>query len=71
MKIQARESNHGNDPSSGRAHEYSEQLADLKGKVTAAEQQSAGDVDRHEGPHIGPRWVGDEGLEAAERPGAR
>jgi uncharacterized protein involved in exopolysaccharide biosynthesis len=38
---QARESVHGNDPSSGRAHEYSEQLADLKGKVTAAEQQMA------------------------------
>jgi succinoglycan biosynthesis transport protein ExoP len=38
---QARESMHGNDPSSGRAHEYSEQLADLKGKVTAAEQQMA------------------------------
>ncbi len=38
---QARESIHGNDPSSGRAHEYSEQLADLKGKVTAAEHQMA------------------------------
>ena len=38
---QARESMHSNDPSSGRSHEYSEQLADLKGKVTAAEQQMA------------------------------
>jgi succinoglycan biosynthesis transport protein ExoP len=38
---QARESNHDDDSSSGRTHEYSEQLADLKGKVTAAEQQMA------------------------------
>src|SRR6202034_780148 len=38
---QSRESTHGNDPSSGRAHEYSEQLADLKSKVTTAEQQMA------------------------------
>ena len=38
---QSRESMHSNDPSSGRAHEYSEQLADLKGKVTAAERQMA------------------------------
>ena len=38
---QARESNHGNDASSGRSHEYNAQLADLKGKVTAAEQQLA------------------------------
>ncbi len=38
---QARESNHGNDPSSGRAHEYSAQLAELQGKVTVAEQQMA------------------------------
>ncbi len=38
---QARESIHGNDPSSGRAHEYSEQLTDLKGKVSAAERQMA------------------------------
>jgi uncharacterized protein involved in exopolysaccharide biosynthesis len=38
---QARESNHDDDASSGRTHEYSEQLADLKGKVTAAEQQMA------------------------------
>lgn len=38
---QARESNHSDDASSGRTHEYSEQLADLKGKVTAAEQQMA------------------------------
>ena len=34
-------SNHSNDPTSGRAHEYSEQIADLKSKVTAAEQQMA------------------------------
>jgi uncharacterized protein involved in exopolysaccharide biosynthesis len=38
---QARESKHGNDSSSGRTQEYSEELADLKGKVTAAEQQMA------------------------------
>ena len=38
---EARESNRGDDSSSGRAHEYSEQLADLKGKVTAAQQQMA------------------------------
>jgi polysaccharide biosynthesis transport protein len=38
---QARESNHSDDSSSGRTHEYSEQLTDLKGKVTAAEQQMA------------------------------
>jgi len=38
---QARESNHGNDASSGRSTEYNAQLADLKGKVTAAEQQMA------------------------------
>jgi polysaccharide biosynthesis transport protein len=38
---QARESNHDDDSSSGRTHEYSEQLTDLKGKVTAAEQQMA------------------------------
>jgi succinoglycan biosynthesis transport protein ExoP len=38
---QARESKHGNDPSSGRAQEYSEELTDLKGKVAAAEQQMA------------------------------
>jgi polysaccharide biosynthesis transport protein len=38
---QSRESMHSNDPSSGRAHEYSEQLADLKSKVTAAERQMA------------------------------
>jgi len=38
---QARESNRGNESSSGRSQEYSAQLADLKGKVTAAEQQMA------------------------------
>jgi polysaccharide biosynthesis transport protein len=38
---EARESTHGDDSNSGRAHEYSEQLADLKAKVTAAEQQMA------------------------------
>ena len=38
---QARESKHGEDPSSGRSHEYTAQLADLKGKVTAAQQQMA------------------------------
>jgi polysaccharide biosynthesis transport protein len=38
---QTRESKHGNDPSSGRAHEYTAQLTDLKGKVTAAAQQMA------------------------------
>jgi len=38
---QARESKHGNDSSSGRTQEYSEELADLKGKVAAAEQQMA------------------------------
>ena len=38
---EARESTHGDDSNSGRAHEYSEQLADLKSKVTAAEQQMA------------------------------
>ncbi|HXR18537.1 MAG TPA: Wzz/FepE/Etk N-terminal domain-containing protein [Steroidobacteraceae bacterium] len=38
---EARESNHGDDASSGRAHEYSQQLTDLKAKVTAAEQQMA------------------------------
>lgn len=38
---QARERNHSADPSSGRSHEYSEQLADLKGKVTVAEQRMA------------------------------
>src|ERR1700722_18607073 len=32
---------HSNDPSSGRAHVYSEQLADLKCKVAAAERQMA------------------------------
>ena len=38
---EARESTHGDDSNSGRAHEYSEQLTDLKAKVTAAEQQMA------------------------------
>ena len=38
---QARESNHSEDTSSGRAHEYSEQLADLKSKLTAAESRMA------------------------------
>jgi polysaccharide biosynthesis transport protein len=32
---------HGTDPKSRRAHEYSEQLADLKNKVTGAEQHMA------------------------------
>jgi polysaccharide biosynthesis transport protein len=36
---QARESKHGDDPSSGRAQEYSAQLTDLKNKVTVAERQ--------------------------------
>ena len=38
---EARESTHGDESDSGRAHEYSEQLADLKAKVTAAERQMA------------------------------
>ncbi|HEY3731729.1 MAG TPA: GumC family protein, partial [Steroidobacteraceae bacterium] len=38
---QSRESNHANDPTSGRTQEYSTQLEDLKGKVTAAEKQMA------------------------------
>jgi succinoglycan biosynthesis transport protein ExoP len=38
---QARESNHGNDSGSGRAHEYSEQLADLKTKLTDSEARMA------------------------------
>jgi polysaccharide biosynthesis transport protein len=38
---EARESTHGDDSNSGRAHEYSEQLADLKAKVTAAQTQMA------------------------------
>ncbi len=38
---QARQSNHGDDDSSGRTHEYTAQLAELKAKVTAAEQQMA------------------------------
>ena len=38
---QARESNHGDDPGSGRSHEYNAQLAELKAKVTAAEQKMA------------------------------
>jgi succinoglycan biosynthesis transport protein ExoP len=38
---QARESNHSDDPSSGRAHEYSEELADLKSKLTGAEARMA------------------------------
>lgn len=36
---QAHESKYGTDSSSRRAHEYSQQLADLKAKVSAAEQQ--------------------------------
>lgn len=36
---QARDSKYGDDSSSGRAHEYSQQLTDLKAKVTTAEQQ--------------------------------
>ena len=36
---QARDSKYGNDSSSGRAREYSQQLADLKAKVTTAEEQ--------------------------------
>jgi polysaccharide biosynthesis transport protein len=38
---QARESNHSDDPNSGRAHEYSEELNDLKTKLTAAEGRMA------------------------------
>lgn len=38
---QARESNHANDSGSGRAHEYSEQLADLKTKLTDSEAHMA------------------------------
>jgi succinoglycan biosynthesis transport protein ExoP len=38
---QARERDHSNDPTSGRAHEYSEQLNDLKAKVVAAEGRMA------------------------------
>jgi uncharacterized protein involved in exopolysaccharide biosynthesis len=38
---QSREMAHSNDPGSGRAHEYAEQLADLKAKVTAAAQRMA------------------------------
>jgi len=35
---QTRDSKYGDDSSSGRAHEYSQQLTDLKGKVSTAEQ---------------------------------
>ena len=38
---ESRESTHGDDSSSGRAHEYSEELTDLKAKVSAAEQHMA------------------------------
>jgi succinoglycan biosynthesis transport protein ExoP len=38
---QARQSNNGNDAGSGRAHDYAEQLADLKAKLTAAEARMA------------------------------
>jgi succinoglycan biosynthesis transport protein ExoP len=38
---QARQSNHSDDPSSGRAHEYSEELTDLKAKLSAAEDHMA------------------------------
>jgi polysaccharide biosynthesis transport protein len=38
---QSRESTHSDDPTTGRAHEYNEQLADLKTKLTAAEGRMA------------------------------
>lgn len=38
---QARESNHSDDASSGRTHEYNEELTDLKAKVTDAEHRMA------------------------------